>query len=258
MKPPWSHGDHVSMHWRPDFVMKTGVIEPMWIRQVNPVDMARHTIDPFIASVRGPGPAVSPSPQPEQIAGAAGQVAKAFAKGQPAVIAVGLDRVKVAPGDGARIGGVIGLIVQAAERLARGEAVAIDLMGRRLIVTPDGAGNVRMRAENARQPQSIDVRNGSSGLGMPAAQWAQALRPTGPGNVYSYPTVAMSDSPYRETMMATVRTWAPGAAAQTHSADKPALAIQRTQPAAALAARPALPAPYFQRAQTYAEQIRRR
>lgn len=244
------------MHWRPDFVMKTGVIEPMWIRQVSPVDMARHTIDPFIDSVRGPGPAVSPSPAPEQIAEAASQVARAFAAGKPAVIAVGLDKVQVKPGDGARIGGAIGLIVQAAERLARGEAVAIDLMGRRLIVSPAAGGGVQMQAQ-ASEPRQVDVRNPSQGLGMLPAQWAQPIRPVGPGNVYNYPAVATSDSPYRQTMMQTVKTWAPSVTAEVHAADGSVRHLQRTQPAEALSSRPALPTPYYDRAQTYAQQIRR-
>jgi hypothetical protein len=246
MKAPWSHADHIAMHWRPDAVMKTGVIEPMWIRQVSPVDMARHTIDPFIDSVRGRGPAVSPSPEPEQIAAAAAKVAKQFAEGKDAIIAVGVDKVRVAPGQGALIGGIVGLIAQAAEKLARGESVAIDAMGRRLIVRSDAAGNVQVQAASANAPRS--------GLGEPAAIWAQALRPTGPGAVYNYPAISMSDAPYRATMMASVKTWAPNVTAEVHSADRDPLYIQRTVPAAAMASRPALPAPYFQKAQTYAQQ----
>lgn len=244
MKAPWSQADHIAMHWRPDAVTKTGVIEPMWIRQVSPVDMARHTIDPFIDSVRGRGPAVSPSPAPEQIAAAAAQVAKQFSAGQDAIIAVGVDKVRVAPGQGAMIGGIVGLIAQVAEKLARGETVAIDALGRRLIVRSDAAGNIQMRAPNAAAP---------AGLGNSAAAWAQALRPNGPGAVYNYPAIAMADAPYRATMMASVKTWSPNVTAEVHAANQTPRTIQQTVSAPAMASRPALPAPYYQRAQAYGQ-----
>lgn len=235
------------MHWRPDAVMKTGVIEPMWIRQVSPVDMARHTIDPFIDSVRGRGPAVSPSPQPEQIAAAAVKVAKQFREGKDAVIAVGLDKVKVTPDNAASIGGVVGFIAQAAAKLSRGETVSIEAMGRRLIVRPEGDGSLRVQAA---------APTGKSGLGEPAAAWAQPMRPIGPGAIYNYPAIAMSDAPYRATMMASVRTLAPNVTAEVHSADRGPLYIQKTAPAQAMASRPPLPAPYFQRAQTQTQNVR--
>jgi len=245
MKPPWSHADHIAMHWRPDAVTRTGVIEPMWVRQVSPVDMARHTVDPFIDSVRGRGPAVSPSPEPEQIATAAAQVAKQFGAGQDAIIAVGVDKVRVSPGQGAMIGGIIGLIAQVAEKLARGESVAIDAMGRRLIVRSDAAGNVQMQAANPAAP---------AGLGEPAAAWARPLRPVGPGAVYNYPAVAMADAPYRATMMASVKTWSPNVTAEVHAANQTPRTIQQTVSAPAMMSRPALPAPYFQQAQVYGQQ----
>lgn len=50
--------------WRPDRVYDTGVIQPFPIQNQNPVEMARHTIDPFIGDVRGRGPAVAGWPGP--------------------------------------------------------------------------------------------------------------------------------------------------------------------------------------------------
>lgn len=244
MKAPWSHADHIAMHWRPDAVMKTGVIEPMWVRQVSPVDMARHTIDPFIDAVRGRGPAVSPSPQPEQIATAAAKVAQQFRDGKDAVIAVGVDKVRVTPDNASSIGGVVGLIAQAAQKLARGETVSIEAMGRRLIVRAEGDG-LRMQAA---------APTGKSGLGEPSLIWAQRMRPTGPGAVYDYPAIAMSDSPYRATMMASVRVLSPNVTAEVHSADRGPLYIQKTAPAQAMASRPPLPAPYYQRGQPQTQQ----
>lgn len=46
-------------YWRPDAITATAVPQQMWIRQVNPVFAARHTIDPFIASVRSTAPGLA-------------------------------------------------------------------------------------------------------------------------------------------------------------------------------------------------------
>jgi len=51
-------------YWRPDDVTRTGVVAPAWPPggTPGPVDMARHTIDPFIAAVRPVSPAVTTLP----------------------------------------------------------------------------------------------------------------------------------------------------------------------------------------------------
>lgn len=139
MMVPWTASEHVSMHWRPDAVIDTSVIQPMWIRQVSPVDMATHTIDPFIRSVRGMGPAVSPYPAPEDIAYAAGKLAQQFAQGKSAVICAGTEKIKVTPQTPPG-GGIVGTITQAAQRLAKGETVAIQIGIRRVVVCNGGPG----------------------------------------------------------------------------------------------------------------------
>lgn len=136
---PWTAAQHAQMHWRPDAVIKTSVIEPMWIRQVSPVDMARHTIDPFIASVRGAGPAVSPYPSPEDVAYAAGKLAQLFARGKNGVVCMGTEKITVGPGQ-PPMGGIVGTITQAAQELARGGRVAIQIGARRVIVCNSGPG----------------------------------------------------------------------------------------------------------------------
>jgi hypothetical protein len=51
-------------YWRPDDVTRTGVVQPAWPPggSPGPVDMARHTIDPFIAAFRPVSPAVTTLP----------------------------------------------------------------------------------------------------------------------------------------------------------------------------------------------------
>lgn len=112
------------MHLRPDEVYRTGVIQPFWTRVLSPVDIARHTIDPFIASVRGPGPAVAPTPDPQVIAQAASRVAEHFRQGASATIRVGDAQVRVHPNQ-APGGGIIGAIVHAAQAIASGQPVTI-------------------------------------------------------------------------------------------------------------------------------------
>lgn len=136
MRNPWTAQQHMQMHWRPDAITRTGVIQPMWVRQVSPVDMARHTVDPFLASVRGPGPAVSPYPAPEDIAYAAGKLAKQFSNGQSAVIGVGTDKVTVDANT--RCGGIVGVLTEAARQLMAGKSVGITVGGRKLVITPNG------------------------------------------------------------------------------------------------------------------------
>jgi hypothetical protein len=274
------------MHWRPDAVTKTGVIQPMWIRQLSPVDMARHTIDPFIASVRGPGPAVNPSPSPEDVAYAAGALAKQFRQGKGATIAVGTDKVKVTPTT--QCGGIVGVLAQAARELAKGGTVAIEFGGRRVIVCNSGPGGSPVvsqapsAAAQAAQsaPQEVSVRPtpmpvntqpamttapSPSGFGrarsrrqfgVPEGQYIDYLRPTGPGRMYNAYRIETSDSPYRSTMMNSVRTFAPQAAMQTHEADHGPLYLQRTEPAAAMASRPAMPSAYNNERTPYEAQVR--
>jgi len=139
MMVPWTVSQHISMHWRPDAITRTGVIEPMWIRQLSPVDAATHTIDPFIASVRGRGPAVSPYPSPEDVAYAAGKLAQLFARGQTGVVCAGTEKIKVGP-QTPRGGGIVGTITAAAQELARGGTVSIQIGSRRVIVCNSGPG----------------------------------------------------------------------------------------------------------------------
>lgn len=125
----WTHG----WHMRPDVVIKTGIIEPFWTRVVSPVDVARHTIDPFIASVRGSGQAVAPTPAPEAVAQAAIKVAESFERGKDAVLRIGDDAVRVSPNQ-APAPGLIGAIVRAAQDLARGKSVAVTVGPQRVII----------------------------------------------------------------------------------------------------------------------------
>lgn len=149
---------HAQAHWRPDAITRTGVIEPMWIRQVSPVDMARHTIDPFIESVRGRGPAVSPYPSPEDVAYAAGKLAQLFARGKSGTVCMGTEKITVDP-DQPPQGGIVGTITQAAQELARGGTVTIQIGSRRAIVcnnAPGGEPNVQPAA--AAPATSVPVR----------------------------------------------------------------------------------------------------
>lgn len=91
----------------------------------------------------------------------------------------------------------------------------------------------------------------NSGFGIAEGKYIDYLRPTGPGRIFNSYRINTNDSPYHATMMNSVRTFAPQPAAQTHAADRDALMLQRTQPAAALASRPPMPAPYFNHATPY-------
>ena len=177
---------HASMHWRPDAITKTGVIQPMWVRQLNPVNMATHTIDPFIASVRGPGPAVSPYPAPEDIAYAAGALAQSFKAGQSAVVGIGTDKVKV--DINTQCGGIVGTIVDAAREIARGGSVAIQIGGRRLIVqaTDNGVPVVKDAA-----PYPTDAGGGSNmtATATPPAAGFGAAKPLYNGGRTTLPNV---------------------------------------------------------------------
>jgi len=217
---------HAQMHWRPDAITRTGVIEPMWVRQVSPVDMARHTIDPFIASVRGRGPAVAPYPSPEDVAYAAGKLAKEFARGKSAVVCIGTEKITVGPNQ-PPTGGIVGTIVQAAQELQRGGSVTIQIGGRRVVVCggPNGEPQV-MQAGAA--PSSMPVRAEQSAAKAPSAPAATAtaaptaatakaglglplLAPTvlpnipQPGNVPQFPFMAYGE--YRRILARDDNTW---------------------------------------------------
>jgi len=124
MSAPWTQEQHEWMHLRPDAVIRTGVIQPFWTRVLSPVEIARHTIDPFIASVRGPGPAVAPTPDPQTIAQAASRVADQFRKGESAIVQIDDAKVRVHP-DQAPGNGIIGAVVKAAQAVANGLPVTI-------------------------------------------------------------------------------------------------------------------------------------
>ena len=188
---------HASMHWRPDAITRTGVIEPMWIRQVSPVDMARHTIDPFIASVRGAGPAVSPYPAPEDIAYVAAKLAKAFAQGRGAIICLGAQKIAVYPNTPAA-GGIVGTITAAAKKLSRGGTASIQVGSRRVIVCNSGPGGepVITAAPSApgagsntgpTQMQSRETPMPANGFGMPLLANTRLPQVPGPGHVPQYP-----------------------------------------------------------------------
>lgn len=207
MMVPWTRSEHVSMHWRPDAITRTSVIEPMWIRQLSPVDMATHTIDPFIASVRGAGPAVSPYPAPEDIAYAAGKVAQQFRRGQAAVICMGTSKIRVAPNTPPG-GGVVGTITAAAQQLAKGSPVAIQIGIRRVIVCngPGGEPSVTVappapampgpapiaatgkptEVQVRETPMTVDQQK-KSGFGIPLLANEVLPHQVRPGHVPQYP-----------------------------------------------------------------------
>lgn len=164
---------HAQMHWRPDAVTRTGVIEPMWVRQVSPVDMARHTIDPFIASVRGRGPAVSPYPSPEDVAYAAGKLAKEFARGKTAVVCMGTEKITVGPNQ-PPMGGIVGTIVQAAQELARGGTVTIQIGARRVVVCGGPGGEPQVTPAGAAPASSVPVRSEQQAAKAPSGPAATA------------------------------------------------------------------------------------
>lgn len=186
---------HAQMHWRPDAITRTGVIEPMWPRQVSPVDMARHTIDPFIDSVRGRGPAVAPYPSPEDVAYAAGKLAKEFARGKTAVVCLGTEKITVGPNQ-PPMGGIVGTIVQAAQELARGGTVTIQIGARRVIVCGGPNGEPQVQSAGAAPASSTPVRaeqQQKNGLGSArnfgAAMYAPTVLPNipQPGHVAKFP-----------------------------------------------------------------------
>lgn len=194
MMVPWTSSQHVSMHWRPDAITRTGVIEPMWIRQMSPVDAAHHTIDPFIESVRGRGPAVSPYPSPEDVAYAAGKLAQQFARGKHAVVCMGTEKITVGP-QTPPCGGIVGTITAAAQELARGGTVTIQIGARRVVVCNSGPGGEPVVQAAAAAPTQTQVltretpmtpAQQKTGFGAANANTRLPIFPR-PGNVPQYP-----------------------------------------------------------------------
>jgi hypothetical protein len=259
MMVPWTAEQHASMHWRPDAITRTGVIEPMWIRQVSPVDMARHTIDPFINSVRGAGPAVSPYPSPEDVAYVAGKLAQQFARGRAAVVCIGTSKIKVSvstpPG-----GGIVGTITAAAQQLARGGTVAIEIGGRRVIVCCSGPGgepvvqSTAARANGA--PKQVMTRETpmtgrqqKSAFGTPPSPNTVLPNVPRPGHVPQFPYIDYG-SYYREltydpnpwarrTFQATLaQRFAPNAIMAMNAANRSPIQYAQQQSQAPLHSRP--------------------
>lgn len=167
---PWTHG----WHMRPDVVIRTGVIEPFWTRVVSPVDVARHTIDPFIESVRPRGPAVAPTPEPERVAEAAVKVAEQFEKGKDAYVRIGYDRVRVTPSM-PPAPGIVGAIVRAAQGLVRRKPVAITIGRRRVVVREHRRPGRRPRRTIVREHRIMTAPTPPPPAPTPAAV---AVRPT--------------------------------------------------------------------------------
>jgi hypothetical protein len=209
---------HAQMHWRPDAITRTGVIQPMFVRQVSPVDMARHTIDPFINSVRGAGPAVAPYPSPEDVAYVAGKLAQEFRKGNSAVVSIGTEKIRVSANT-PPAGGIVGTITQAAQRLARGGTVAIEIGGRRVIVCNSGPGGApavqaapapaaAAAAAPGGTPTSVPVRpdqRPSNGFGNPLIANTVLPGVPRPGHVPQFPYLDYGE--YRRMLTRDDNSW---------------------------------------------------
>jgi len=201
---------HAQMHWRPDAITRTGVIEPMWVRQVSPVDMARHTIDPFIASVRGRGPAVAPYPSPEDVAYAAGKLAQLFARGKSGTVCMGTEKITVGPNQ-PPMGGIVGTIVQAAQELQRGGSVTIQVGARRVVVCGGPNGEPQVTSAGAAPAASVPVRSeqqaakAPSGLGLPMLAPTVLPNVPQPGNVPQFPFMAYGE--YRRILARDDNSW---------------------------------------------------
>jgi hypothetical protein len=70
------------MDIRPDVITRTGVIQPYSVRDIPPMDVARHSVQAFESTARPPGPRVSSEIQPEEFAARAKRVATALAAGK--------------------------------------------------------------------------------------------------------------------------------------------------------------------------------
>jgi len=54
---------HPSMTIRPDEIMRSGSVQPFSVRSMDPVQFARHEIDPFIKAIRPQGSVYDPNVQ---------------------------------------------------------------------------------------------------------------------------------------------------------------------------------------------------
>lgn len=145
---------------RPDVVIRTGVIEPFWTRMVSPVEVARHTIDPFIASVRPIGPAVAPSapsaaPSPEEVAKVVVKAAEQLEKGKDARVRVAGNSVKITATTPSTPD-IVGAIANAAQRLAKGQAVSVRVGPRQVLVCRCKGGHRIVRQPSP--PVDVSVR----------------------------------------------------------------------------------------------------
>lgn len=70
------------MDIRPDVITRTGVVQPYAIRNVNPVAVARHSVQAFETTSRPAGPQVKSELQPEEFVARAKRVAAAVAAGK--------------------------------------------------------------------------------------------------------------------------------------------------------------------------------
>jgi len=120
---------------RADRITRTGVIDPYYVRQISPVDVARMTINPFLQSVRGNGPAVVEAINPQAIAAAAQQVAEQFKNGGLGAVQIGRGGPVATNLKAMRPGNdLISRIAAAAKQLARGIPTVMQEPGARAIV----------------------------------------------------------------------------------------------------------------------------
>jgi hypothetical protein len=161
-------------HYRPDQVIRTSVIEPYDIQRYSPVEVARHTIDPFIYGVREPGPAVAPAPSAEAVANAAAAVAESWAGGNAATVSVGGFSVKVTP-DTPSPGGLVGQVIAAAHGIRTGRPVVVHSSGTKSVIVQARPGSkVIARGKGV----TVKATPGPSAVVRPAAPQASA-----PGHV---------------------------------------------------------------------------
>jgi len=144
--------------YRPDAVTRTGVPAPYGIRFVDPVEVARHTIDPFILGIRPMGPTVAPRPTATMVAQAAGKLASEISNGKSVKVAAdGVVRV-VSPAEmkqpaQAPESGVVGQVMAAARSLLAGRPVLVRAAGSLpAIARPSEALIAKATAESAAAP----------------------------------------------------------------------------------------------------------
>ena len=161
-------------HYRPDQVARTGVVEPYDIRRVNPLYMARHTIDPFIYGIRPQGPSIGPRgnqalpPTSAQVAQAAQQVAHQLAQGQPAQVSVG-GETHVATLNSMPPVGVMGLIVATAQHMVKtGRAAQVQAPGSAPVVAQPPPSAVAAARVLAKAPPGATLVPGKKPPSPPA------------------------------------------------------------------------------------------